>query len=174
LSNVIFERPGLYSVVVFLDDEYLFDIPYFVNAEEDEDDWEPHFLASIPAVDGWLDEDGYGAVEGAFEHFTFSRFPASDDFAIVTLWFSGNDSWSQRCEIRDPTGTVIARSEPQDLDAWPGEMTVLTDVFDNVLFRTAGDYEVAIFLDDEEVMSYLLRVVNSGQQPASITDAGAT
>lgn len=159
LSNVIFERPGMYDVLVSLDDEVVFALPYLVNADEWDIPEDVFLLASLPAVDGWLEADGNGEVEGAFEHFVFQKFPASDDFAVVNLWFSGDGIWDEHAEIRDSRGAVIARSEPQALEGYPGELTVLTDYFDNVLFRSEGDYEVAIYLDDEEVCTYLLRVL---------------
>ena len=110
----------------------------------------------MPAVDGWS-EEGWAEVEGAFEHYTFERFPGADDFAVVTLWYSGDDTYVQRVEITDPDGKVVATSDEQDLDAWPGEMQVLTDYFENFLFRTPGDYLVTVYLDDEEMITYTLR-----------------
>ncbi len=159
LPNVVFEKPDVYDVLIFLDDELVQNIPYCVNAEEEDYPTDPVLLASIPAVDGWQEDDGSALVEGAFEHFTFRKFPASDDFAVVTVWFSGEGTWEHRTEIRDPSGKVIAAADTQYLDAWLGEMVVLTDYFDNVLFQAAGDYEVAVIVDEEEFMTYLLRVV---------------
>ncbi len=155
LSNTVFEEEGTYTVAVYVDGEETFDLPYCINDDSDAPE-NPYFLMSVPAVDGWSDE-GWAEVEGAFEHYTFARFPGADDFAIVTLWFSGTDTYVQRVEITDPDGKVVGTSDEQDVDAWPGELTVVTDYFENFLFRTAGDYLVTVYLDDEETVTYTLR-----------------
>jgi hypothetical protein len=158
LANTVFEEEGIYVVVVYVDGEELLDLPYCVNDDSDIPDY-PYLLVSLPAVDGWADDVGWGEVEGAFEHYTFERFPGADDFAIVTLWFSGDDSYEQRIEITDPDGKVVGKSEAQEVEAWPGELTVVTDYFDNFLFKIPGDYLVTVYLDDEEQLTYTLRAV---------------
>jgi hypothetical protein len=158
LANTVFEEEGTYVVVVYVDGEELLDLPYCVNDDSDIPDY-PYLLVSLPAVDGWADDVGWGEVEGAFEHYTFERFPGADDFAIVTLWFSGDDSYEQRIEIADPNGNVVGKSETQEVEAWPGELTVVTDYFDNFLFKIPGDYLVTVYLDDEEQLTYTLRAV---------------
>ena len=159
LANTVFEDEGAYAVLVYLDGDLALELPYYVNAGDDDFPDEPYLLVSVPAVDGWADDEGMGEVNGAFEHFTFKRFPNSDDFAIVTLWFSGDDTYEQRIEIRDPAGTVVGESDAQEVDAYPGEVTVITDYFENFLFKTAGDYTVTVYLDDEEYVSYTLRTI---------------
>jgi hypothetical protein len=156
LANTVFEEEGTYVVVVSVDGEELLDLPYCVNDDSDAPD-EPYLLASLPAVEGRVDDVGWGEVEGVFEHYTFKRFPGADDFAIVTLWFSGDDSYEQRIEITDPNGTVVAQSDAQEVEAWPGELTVVTDYFENFLFKVPGDYLVTVYLDDEEQLTYTLR-----------------
>jgi hypothetical protein len=158
LANTVFEEEGTYVVVVYVDGEELLNLPYCVNDDSDVPD-DPYLLVSLPAVDGWADDAGWGEVEGAFEHYTFERFPGADDFAIVTLWFSGDGSYEQRIEITDPAGTVIGKPEAQEVEAWPGELTVVTDYFENFLFKTPGDYVITVYLDDEEYLSYTLRAV---------------
>jgi hypothetical protein len=158
LANTVFEKEGTYVVVVSVDGEESLDLPFCVNDDSDIPEY-PYLLVSLPAVDGWADEGGRGEVEGAFEHYTFERFPGADDFSIVTLWFSGDDSYEQRIEITDPDGTVVARPDAQEVEAWPGELTVVTDYFENFLFKIPGDYLVTIYLDDEEQLSYTLRAV---------------
>jgi hypothetical protein len=158
LANTVFEEEGTYVVVVYVDGEELLDLPYCVNDDSDTSEY-PYLLVSLPAVDGRIDDMGRGEVEGAFEHYTFARFPGADDFAIVTLWFSGDDSYEQRIEITDPNGTVVAKPDAQEVEAWPGELTMVTDHFDNFLFRVPGDYLVTVYLDDEEQLTYTLRAV---------------
>ena len=158
LANTVFEDEGTYVIVVYVDGEELLDLPYSVNDDSDVPD-EPYLLMSLPAVDGWGDELGQGEVEGAFEHYTFERFPSADDFAIVTIWYSGDASHEQRLEIAGPDGKVVGESEAQEVEAWPGELTVVTDHFENFLFRVPGDYLVTVYLDDEEQLTYLLRAV---------------
>jgi len=161
LENLVFDREGTYAIVVYVDGEALLDLPYCVNDDSGAPD-EPYLLMSVPAIDGWGEEtdDGYwGTVEGAFEHYTFASFPGSDDFAIVTFWFSGDDSYEQRLEITDPDGTVVGESGLQEIEAWPGELSVITDYFDDFTFAEPGDYTVTIYLDGEEWYTYLLRVV---------------
>ena len=155
LANTVFADEGAYRVVVKVDGEELLQLPYTVNSDDESVDG-PYLLMSVPAVDGWSDE-GSAEVEGAFEHYTFERFPGADDFAVVTLWYSGDDTYVQRVEVTDPDGKVVATSDEQDLDAVPGELAVLTDYFDNFLFRKAGDYTVTVYLDDEEMITYTLR-----------------
>jgi hypothetical protein len=161
LENSVFEEEGTYVVAVYVDGEELLDLPYCVNDDSGAPD-EPYLLMSLPAIDGWAEDtdNGYwGYVEGAFEHYTFAKFPDSDDFAIVTLWFSGDDSYEQRIEIADPGGKVVGRSEAQEIDAWPGELTVITDYFEDFTFDAPGDYLVTVYLDGEEWYTYMLRAV---------------
>jgi hypothetical protein len=157
LENTVFAEEGTYLVVVYVDGEELLDIPYVVNDDSDAPGY-PYLLMSVPAVDGWGDEL-YADVEGAFEYYTFPRFPDADDFAIVTLWFSGYDTYTQRIEITDPSGKVVRTSDEQEVDCWPGETVVVTDYFENFLFTAPGDYLVTVYLDDEEAITYLLRAV---------------
>lgn len=156
LANTVFEQEGTYWVIVYVDGEELLDLPYCVNDASGAPE-EPYLLVSLPAVDGWSDELGWAEVEGAFEHYSFERFPGADDFAVVTIWFSGDDSYEQRIEITDPAGKVVGRSAAREVEAWPGELTVVTDYFENFLFRTPGDYQVTVYLEDEEYLTYTLR-----------------
>lgn len=158
LANTVFADEGTYVVVVYVDGEELLELPYSVNDDSGAPD-EPYLLMSLPAVDGWGDELGRSEVEGAFEHYTFKRFPNADDFAIVTLWFSGDSSHRQRIEITDPNGKVAGKSGPREFDAWFGELAVVTDRFENFVFTVPGDYLVTVYLDDEEQLTYLLRAV---------------
>jgi hypothetical protein len=160
LANTVFETEGSYVVAVYVDGEEMLDLPYVVNDDSDVPDY-PYLLMSLPAVNGWAEDTGWGEVEGAFEHYTFERFPGADDFAIVTLWFSGDDSYQQRIEIKDPDGNVVGASGAKEVEAWPGELTVITDYFENFLFKVPGDYTITIYLDDEEQLSYLLRTVRA-------------
>lgn len=155
-ANTVFEDEGTYVVVITVDGEELLDLPYCVNEYTGAPDY-PYLLMSVPAVDGWSDDLGWGEIEGAFEHYTFERFPGADDFAVVTIWFSGDDSYEQRIEISDPDGRVVATSDGQEVEAWPGELTVVTDYFENFLFKVPGDYLVTVYLDDEEQLNYTLR-----------------
>jgi hypothetical protein len=155
LANTVFVDEGAYTVVVKVDGEEQLYLPYSINDDNGSVDG-PYLLLSVPAVDG-SSEDGWAEVEGAFEHYTFERFPGADDFAVVTLWYSGDDTYVQRVEITDPDGKVVGTSGEQDLDAWPGELAVLTDYFENFLFRKPGDYLVSVYLDDEEMITYTLR-----------------
>jgi hypothetical protein len=155
-ANTVFADEGTYVVVVYVDGEEALNLPYCVNDDTGSPD-EPYLLMSLPAVDGWADDQGWGVVEGAFEHYTFERFPGADDFAVVTIWFSGDDSYEQRVEIKDPDGKVVARADAQEVETWPGELTVVTDYFENFLFKAPGDYLVTVYLDDEEQLNYTLR-----------------
>ena len=158
LTGIVFREEGTYLVAVHVDGEDLLDIPYYVNDDTGASE-EPYLLTSLTAVDGWLDELGGGQVEGTFELYTFEQFPDSDDFAIVTLWFSGDATFEQRIEIRDPAGAVVGRPAVQEFEAWFGELTVVTDYFEDFPFRVPGDYLVTVYLDDEEYLSYTLRAV---------------
>jgi hypothetical protein len=159
LANTVFKDAGTYMVVVYVDDEELLDLPYSVNVKESEGSDGPYLLMSIPAIDGEVGSDGTARVYGAFEHYTFKRFPNADDFAIVTIWSSGDDSYQQRIEITDPEGKVVGKSGAQEVEAWPGKLAVVTGKFDNFLFRIPGDYLVTVYLDDEEQLTYTLRAV---------------
>lgn len=158
LSGIVLREEGTYLVAVRVDGEDLLDLPYYVNDDTGAPE-EPYLLMSLTAVDGWLDELGWGQVEGTFEHYTFERFPDSDDFAIVTFWFSGDATFEQRIEIRDPAGAVVGRPSVQEFEAWFGELTVVTDYFEDFPFSVPGDYLVTVYLDDEEYLSYTLRAV---------------
>ena len=158
LAGIVFREEGRYRVAVHVDGEDLLEIPYCVN-DDTGAPGEPYLLMSLTAVDGWLDELGWGQVEGTFEHYTFEQFPASDDFAIVTFWFSGDDACEQRIEIRDPAGAVVGRPAVQEFEAWFGELSVVTDYFEDFPFKVPGDYLVTVYLDDEEYLNYTLRAV---------------
>jgi hypothetical protein len=54
---------------------------------------------------------------------------------------------------------VVGESEAQEVEAWPGEITVVTDYFENFLFKIPGDYLVTVYLDEEEQLTYTLRAV---------------
>jgi hypothetical protein len=158
LANTVFESEGRYIVAVFVDDEEALDLPFTVNGDGGDGSDGPFLLMSVPAIDGGAYDDGTAGVEGAFEHYTFKKLPGADDFAIVTLWFSGDDTYDQYVEIADPAGAVVAKSDIQQVDVWPGELTVATDYFENFLFKSAGDYLVTVYLDGEKQVIYTLRV----------------
>jgi hypothetical protein len=158
LANTVFADEGVYTVVIYVDDEESLDLPFYVNVDEEDGSDEPFLLMSVPAIDGGVGDDGTAEVYGAFEHYTFKKLPAADDFAIVTLWFSGSNSYDQYVEIKDPKGAVVAKSDSQEVEAWSGELTAITDYFENFLFKTAGDYLVTVYLGDTEQVIYTLRV----------------
>jgi len=102
LANTVFEDEGTYVVVVRVDGEELLDLPFCVNDDSDVSKPVPPHVAA--AVDAGPTRQA-GARWKGHSSTTPSSVSPADDFAIVTFWFSGDDSYEQRVEITDPTGT---------------------------------------------------------------------
>ena len=153
-----FTKPGVYAVEVTLDGDTAAEYEFFVNAE-DEFPERPEFALSAPAETGSVNDAGDASVSGIFEYFAFASFPTTDSFAIVSVWFSGDGQHQQYTRILDPNGAAIAVSLPRTLSASYGEMRVMTDAFDGVVFNEPGTYTAVIYLDGQEVVAYPLAVI---------------
>jgi len=152
LAGTTFTDAGVYAVSVDLDGRNVARYGLYV-ADAADLPRRPSFVLSVPAATGSTDAHGEARVAGIFEYLTFKSFPATDSFAIVTLWFSGDGSYTQRLEITDAAGHVLATSRPAGFTAVPGQMRVLVDSFDGVVFEGPETYTASLILDGSPVVS---------------------
>jgi hypothetical protein len=150
-----FPSDGAYAVEVTLDGAPAAAYALFVNAEEQLPE-DPAFVISVPAERGWLDPQGKAKVSGIFEYFTFPSFPARDSFSVVTVWFSGSGRFDHSVTVTDSAGSTVARSPTISLSANHGEMSVVNNSFDSIVFPSPGIYTATVFLDGARVLSYPL------------------
>jgi hypothetical protein len=155
--HATFPESGTYSVEVALDGDLAAEYSLFVNVDDSYPE-APELVLSVPAQWGSLDGAGNASVAGIPDIFSFNRFPAHDNFELVTLWFSGEGSHEQRVEILDPTGVPIATSPAQEIRADYGKMQLLTDSFRDVPIQVRGTYTVVLYLDGEDIFEYPLPV----------------
>jgi hypothetical protein len=154
-AGTSFPSGGAYAVEVTLDGTPAATYALFVNAEEELPE-DPAFVISVPAERGWLDSQGKAKVSGIFEYFTFPTFPARDSFSVVTVWFSGNRRFAHSVTVTDSAGNAVARSPTTTLSANHGEMSVVNNYFDSIVFPSPGIYTATVFLDGARVLSYPL------------------
>lgn len=153
-----FPDAGTYAVEVTLDGDMAAEYAFYVNVK-DQFPPDPELVLSVPARAGSVDRSGSAAVSGIFEYFTFKSFPATDTFAIVTLWFSGSGSHDNSVRILGPSGETIATSSSQILSTMYGEMSECTSSFKEVAFPSAGTYTAVLLLDGRKVFEYPLEIV---------------
>jgi len=153
-----FTEAGTYAVEVTLDGDMAAEYALYVNVK-DQFPSDPELVLSVPARSGSLDGSGAAAISGIFEYFTFKSFPATDTFAIVTLWFSGTGNHDNAIRILGPSGETIATSKPQILRAGYGEMSEVTSPFREIAFPAAGTYTAVLLLDGRKVFEYPLAIV---------------
>ncbi|HEY9593463.1 MAG TPA: hypothetical protein VHE79_03240 [Spirochaetia bacterium] len=152
LAGTTFNAAGVYAVSVDLDGRNVAQYALYVDDAADLP-MRPAFVLSVPASSGSTDTRGEARVTGIFEYFTFRSFPAADSFSFVTLWFSGAGSFTQRLQITDTDGRVLATSRATAFSATPGQMRVVVDSFDGVVFDSPGTYTATLFLDGVRVVS---------------------
>jgi hypothetical protein len=152
-----FTQPGTYAVEVTLDGDMAAEYAYYVNVK-DQFPLDPELVLSVPARQGSVDAGGSAVVSGIFEYFTFKSFPATDTFAIVTLWFSGTGSHDNSVRILGPTGQTIATSLTQILSTSYGQMSEVTSSFKGIAFPSAGTYTAVLLLDGRKVFEYPLEI----------------
>jgi hypothetical protein len=156
--STTFSRAGAYAIDVILGEDQVAEYAFYVNADESYPD-RPQLVLSVPAKEGSVDDEGFASVSGIFEYFTFSSFPVTDSFAVVTVWFSGEGNHRQQVQILAPDGGLIASSKTQTLETGPGRMSVLSDFFDSIRFPGAGTYTAALSLDGRKVFSFPLEIL---------------
>jgi hypothetical protein len=156
-ADTRFPEAGTYAVEVTLDGDMAAEYAFYVNVK-DQFPPDPELVLSVPAEAGSVDQRGSAVVSGIFEYFTFKSFPATDTFAIVTLWFSGSGSHDNTVWIVGPTGKTIATSGTQVLNAGYGAMSEVTASFKEVAFPAAGTYTAVLFLDGKRVFEYPLEI----------------
>ncbi len=160
-TDVAFKKPGEYSVDVWLDGTLADQVLLYVNSE-DAYPLRPALMLCVPAEDGYLRDSGEADITGVFEYFTFQRLPDTDDFSIVTAWFSGDGSdHAETVLIRDPQGSVIASSPELSFAAESGQIAVVSCPFVKLAFTRAGAYTVELSLDGSLVRSFPLVAVLS-------------
>jgi hypothetical protein len=153
-TDTSFEEPGEYSVDVWLDGRLVEQAPLYVNSEDTYPS-RPELMLSVPAVDGYLRDSGEADITGVFEYFTFKKLPDTDDFSIVTAWFSGDGkNHAESVRIRDPKGAVIASSRSLSFAAESGQVAVVSCPFQKLAFTSEGAYTVELYLDGALARSY--------------------
>ncbi len=155
LGGTSFPAAGMYLVQAALDGTTVATYALFVNAKDPLTEG-PAFVLSVPAERGWLDERGSANLSGIFEYFSFSEFPATESFSIVTIWFSGSGDFDHSVRISDANGTTVAQSRHTLMAAAAGRMSVSEDAFDSIAFPSAGLYTATLFLNGYKVTSYPL------------------
>ena len=106
-SGTRFPHDGVYAIEVTADGRKAATYAFYVNADDQMSD-SPAFVLSVPAGSGTAGDRGNAEVGGIFEYFTFSSFPATDSFSIVTMWFSGDGKLDHLVRILDPDGKKLA------------------------------------------------------------------
>jgi hypothetical protein len=154
-----FPEAGTYAVEVTLDGDMAAQYAFYVNVK-DQFPPDPELVLSVPARAGSVDTSGSAAVSGIFEYFTFKSFPATDTFAIVTLWFSGTGQHDNSVRILGPSGQTIATSRTEILRAGYGEMSAVTFPFKGIAFPAAGTYTAVLLLDGRKVFEYPLEITH--------------
>jgi hypothetical protein len=158
LTGTVFPDAGVYSVTVSLDGEVVGESLYYVAAE-DEVVQAPQLVLSVPAADGYADEDGWCEVSGIFEYFSFDRLPARDSFAIASVYFSGDDKdHAHAVRILDPSGRLVAGPVTRTVSFPSGVLRVVTDTFPDLQFRVAGSYAAVVSLDGRDLARFPLVV----------------
>lgn len=152
-----FPEAGTYAVEVSLDGDMAAEYAFYVNVR-DQFPPEPELVLSVPARAGSVDGGGSATVSGIFEYFTFKSFPATDTFAIVTLWFSGTGRHDNSVRILGPSGETIATSRTEILNTTYGEMSEVTSPFKEIAFPAAGTYTAVLLLDGKKVFEYPLEI----------------
>jgi len=154
-SGTRFPSDSAYSIEVTLDGQTAANYAFYVNVVDLLPDY-PAFVLSVPAESGAVDGAGDANVSGIFEYFTFTAFPATDTFSVVTVWFSGDGDFDHSVQILDPEGKPLAQSLHSTLSASYGEMSVATDAFDSIAFPSPGIYTAVVLLDGEKVITFPL------------------
>jgi hypothetical protein len=162
-SGTRFPSNGVYAIEVTVDGRKAATYGFYVNTDDQMSNF-PAFVLSVPAESGTLDDRGNADVGGIFEYFTFSSFPATDSFSIVTMWFSGDGKFDHHVRILDPDGKELAESLHSTLSAHRDRMSVSTDVFRSVAFPSVGVYDAVLFLNGEKVFVFPLVIT---QKPIS-------
>jgi len=155
LGGTTFPEAGTYRVQVTLDGKTVATYALFVNAPDQMTD-APAFVLSVPAQRGWVDSGGNANLAGIFEYFSFTDFPATESFRVVTAWFSGQGNFDHTVRISDARGSTVAQSTHGVFSAASGGMTVSEDNFDSIAFPSAGLYTATIFLNGDVVTSFPL------------------
>jgi hypothetical protein len=159
-SGTKFPVAGTYAVEVTLDGDMAAEYAFYVNVK-DQFPPDPELVLSVPARSGSVGADGSAGVSGIFEYFTFKSFPATDTFAIVTLWFSGSGRHDNSVRILGPSGETIATSRTAILNAGYGEMSEVTSPFKEIAFPSAGTYTAVLLLDGRKVFEYPLEIIQN-------------
>jgi hypothetical protein len=157
-ADTKFADAGTYAVEVTLDGDMAAEYAFYVNVK-DQFPPDPELVLSVPARAGSVDRGGSAEISGIFEYFTFKSFPATDTFAIVTLWFSGTGDHDNSVRILGPSGQTIATSRSQILSAGYGEMREVTSAFKEIAFPAAGTYTAVLLLDGRKVFEYPLEII---------------
>jgi len=150
-----FPADGVYAIEVTLDGASVASYAFYVNVDDQLPE-SPAFVLSVPAESGTVDDAGSATVSGIFEYFTFEKFPDTDTFTVVTLWFSGDGEFDHSVRILDPEGKEIAESPRSAFSAYYGEMSVAQDTFPSVAFPSPGVYTAVVYLEGEKVFSFPL------------------
>lgn len=112
-------------------------------------------------------ETGSISIIAAFDRFELSRFPAtSRAFEVFLLLVDGIGRYDLVVEIHDlRDGTVLGRLPPIEME-WPERLTRMTIIIPiaPVPFEHAGEYDVVVLADDQEVDRLKFSAVDLGDE----------
>uniref|UniRef100_A0A7C3RL03 Uncharacterized protein n=1 Tax=Dictyoglomus thermophilum TaxID=14 RepID=A0A7C3RL03_DICTH len=164
-EDIAFDEPGVYWIQVKADGKLLKEIPLFV-LENDEDidipenlTQKPILAFTLPALEIYENDYGLTSLKGIYEYYATDELPFTDSFIIANGWMSGESEYNQHIEIFSPDKKLLYKSEPQSFETNAGSIITLFDEISNFSFEKEGDYLVKVFLDDEEVNSFVLKVI---------------
>ncbi len=164
-EDIAFEEPGVHWIQVKADGKLLKEIPLFI-LENGEDVKIPEALTqkpisifSLPALEIYENDDGLISLKGVYEYYTTDELPFTDSFIIANGWMFGEGEYNQHIEIFSPDKNLLYKSEPQTFEINAGSVVTLFDEVSDFSFEKEGDYLVKVFLNDEEVNSFVLKVI---------------
>jgi hypothetical protein len=164
-EDIAFEESGVHWIQVKADGKLLKEIPLFI-LENGEDvkipealTQKPILIFSLPALEIYENDDGLTSLKGVYEYYTTDELPFTDSFIIANGWMSGEGEYNQHIEIFSPDKNLLYKSEPQTFEINAGSVVTLFDEVSDFSFEKEGDYLVKVFLNDEEVNSFVLKVI---------------
>ena len=123
----------------------------------------PSLQFSVPCLDI---DDGQGPQ--SFQK-VFFELPIGKDFPytlsyfyIANGWCSGHGRFSQKLRILNPVGTVLVDSGEQLVELTAYERPyMVANRLEDLTFKTEGLYKVQVFLENELVLEYPIRLFRS-------------
>ncbi len=162
-EDIAFENTGVYWIQAKVDGEVVKEIPIFVLEEGEGDienaDTNPILIFSLPCLEVYENDHGLPSIGGIFEYYMTEELPFVDNFLIANGWLSGEGLFTQRLEIISPSGKLLYSSNKKEFEINPGSLIIIVDYIEDFSYEEEGDYLIKVYLNEEEVGSYVLKVV---------------